>query len=159
MQQWEKSKEGEPPKVKPMKVNWKNFDGPWNSHLCELFVKYCASQGLDGGNPSDEMQEFVASYFWERLARLRTIVKKGRPKGDETSEQTSVRTQEQHLQALSVARRNSRRHCPGRPPGPGVGRCTGPCGNGSWSLPSRCTIDRGGLPTQNVLLGQGLGIR
>ena len=31
MQQWEKSKEGEPPKVKPMKVNWNNFDGPWNS--------------------------------------------------------------------------------------------------------------------------------
>ena len=110
MEHWEKTKEGDGPKVKPMKINWKSFEGPWNTHLCELFVQYCATQGFEGGNPSEAANEFVAGYFWERLARLRTIVKKNRPKGSETAEQTSARAGEEHLQALSVARRNSRRN-------------------------------------------------
>ncbi|PPQ75852.1 hypothetical protein CVT26_001351 [Gymnopilus dilepis] len=110
MNQWEKTKEGEAPILKPMKINWNNFDGPWNVHLCELFVRHCVTQGLESGNSSEEMQEFVAAYFWDRLERLRTIVKKGRPKVNETLEQTSTRRGEQHLQALSIARRNSRRN-------------------------------------------------
>ncbi|PPQ74875.1 hypothetical protein CVT26_011470 [Gymnopilus dilepis] len=110
MEHWEKTKEGDAPKVKPMKINWKNFEGPWNTHLCELFVQYCCSQGFEGGTPSDDAREFVAGYFWERLSRLRTILKKNRPKESENFEQTSARTEEQHLQALSVARRNSRRN-------------------------------------------------
>ena len=110
MEQWEKTMEGVGPQLKPMKINWKSFDGPWNTRLCELFVQHCASEGFGEGNPSDEAQDFIACYFWERLARLRTIVKKNKPKDNETFEQTSVRIEEQHLQLLGVARRNSRRN-------------------------------------------------
>ena len=107
---WEKDGIGEGPKVEPMKINWRNWEGSWNVKLCELFVQYCVDKGLGDGNPSVSVKEYVADYFWERLLRMRSVVRKNAPKEGEDPELHSLRIKGRYLEALVTARRNTRRN-------------------------------------------------
>ncbi|PPR05293.1 hypothetical protein CVT26_011616 [Gymnopilus dilepis] len=107
---WETDKTGQGPTVDPMKINWDNFEGPWNMQLCEAFVQYCIEKGLGEGNPPEDVKEFVADYFWGRLQRLRTTIRKNKPGADEDPETHNARVEGRHLESLVIARRNTRRN-------------------------------------------------
>ena len=70
---WEKGESGDGPKVEPMKINWQNFEGPWNVKLCELFVQYCVDKGLGNGDPNAYIKEYVADYF-ENISNIFSIM-------------------------------------------------------------------------------------
>ncbi|PPR02271.1 hypothetical protein CVT26_011747 [Gymnopilus dilepis] len=107
---WETEKTGQGPKIDPMKINWNNLEGPWNMQLCKAFVQHCVEKGLGDESPPEDVKEFVADYFWGRLQRLRTTIRKNKPTDGEDPDTHNARVQGKHLETLIVARRNTRRN-------------------------------------------------
>lgn len=100
---------GEGPTLRPMRINWNNIHGRWNERLLQLFIGHCGTCGYGEGRMNDADEEEIERIFFDRIARLNTIVNANRPQLNETARQAEVRIAQRHLNHWARSRQNTRR--------------------------------------------------
>lgn len=109
MAKYDEDELGDGPTLKPMRVNWNNIHGRWNERLLQLFIEHCGTCGYGGGEINDTDEEEIERIFFDRIARLNTIINANRPQPGETARQAELQIAQRQLNELARSRQNTRR--------------------------------------------------
>lgn len=109
MKAYENNQAAEGPTLDPMSPNWENIDGKWNERLFQLFVNDCKVNGDEAEVATEDLEYEVQELFFNRLTRLRDLIRRSRGTDGEDEESTKRRLDLRKQHALQQQRRHSRR--------------------------------------------------
>jgi len=91
MASYEKNQDMPGPDLQPMSPNWDELYGKWNEKLFMLFIAYCEKNGEDDEIRTDEDQYNIHEMFMDRLQRLKNLINRCQPRGNELEEAHAAR--------------------------------------------------------------------
>jgi hypothetical protein len=109
MKAYENNQAAEGPTLDPMSPNWENIDGKWNERLFQLFVNDCKVNGDEAEVATEDLECEVQELFFNRLTRLRDLIRQSRGMDGEDEESIKRRLDLKKQYALQRQRRHTRR--------------------------------------------------
>src|SRR6202789_2235803 len=109
MASYEKNQNMPGPDLQPMSPNWDEIYGKWNEELFRLFIAHCEESGDGDEIRTDEDQYNIHEMFIDRLQRLKNLIRRCQPKGEELQEVYAARLKLRKGEELKRQRHHSRR--------------------------------------------------